>query len=176
MQKATIYDITSNGRLLDKAVLEKKFECIIPWFIYFQFNSLLTRKDIKQALNRKRTEFETLVWNHDRGDKHVLSMIYKLLIQNHSNKPFKYQKIWQDMTQKGISEAEWKQIWASSMFSSNINTLRLQSIKMVSLWYLTPLKLHHIDKIAHCVGDVMKPLETISTAGGTVLKFKPFLN
>lgn len=37
------------------------------------------------------------------------------------------------------------QMWSSLMCVSNVNTTRIQSVKLLNFWYTTPKKLNHID-------------------------------
>lgn len=123
-----------------------KFCFLIPWLEYVQPQHLWKSPEIQQTFSCPLTPFEELLTKQDNITKGLISIIYNTLLSMYSKIPLSYTFNWEKDCLVILPESTWSGIWSfTSSVTKSINILQLQ-YKIISHWYTTPTKLHHINK------------------------------
>lgn len=140
-----IKDVTKKGQLLQKQDLENMLQKKLMWIHYFQLRLTLTQKCVKDLL-KNMMSFELLLDMGDTSTKHKLSTIYKILLSL-DPEPFKPTLAkWRRDCRKTLTDQDWNILQHSYAMTTSSLLLKLQMIKLLYRWYLTPKQLNHIYK------------------------------
>lgn len=137
-------DMATAGGPLSKAALEGKFRTSLPWFQYCQVYDLYNNYYLKYKSDRDMAGFENLLNKPGPSIWGVISVIYKDLGGKMWDTPAPFQKAWDKDCVPVDSEKRWKKIWSSSLYKSKSQYVRVQHFKLLSRWYLTPVRLYHM--------------------------------
>lgn len=133
------HDIMSYGKLLIKSQIEHKFETYIPWYEYQQVYSMYTSYFMKFHQKEDPSLFELLLVKDSSFNKGVISLLYKSLCGSTWATIPIFQWAWAKNCQRCVHPETWSSIWASSLASAKSQVVRLQQLKVVTRWYITPV-------------------------------------
>lgn len=142
-----LHDISSRGVLMSKYNLEEKSECVIPWFEFLQVQYLFGTLSFHSVLNRDLTTFELLLCNLDMNLRGFISICYRSLKASSWSQSMTFQKAWEQDCQIVDGSRLWPLIWSSPpLFRSKSLSIKLQFVKTVVRWYITPRNLSLFSK------------------------------
>lgn len=130
----------SKGRMLPKLQLEQKFDIQISWFEYQQVYSMFVDFFLKQVNEEEPSDFERLLVREPFLNKGVISLLYKALCSPIWAAIPRFQWSWAKDCQTCIHPETWSSIWKSPLVTSKSQFVRLQQLKLVTRWYITPVK------------------------------------
>lgn len=158
----TLRDTTNRGEILPKADLERKTGRHLPWMHYFQLRSALSTPEVKRNLKRQTTSFEKLLVAKDPSMKNKLSILYHILLDYMPPAMDAHRKQWERECGRSLDSNLWDAIYQKSVLSTNISSLRLQAIKLLNHWYVTPSWLHKIKRLStpRCWKGCGQPADT----------------
>lgn len=139
-------DIMSKGKLLTKVQLEQKFGVQIPWYEYQQVHSMFSNRFSNQFYEIEPSEFESLLIKDSYLNRGIISLLYRSLCGSIWAVLPKFQWSWVKDCQCCINPETWSSIWKSSLVLSKSQFVRLQQLKLVTRWYITPLKASYFVK------------------------------
>lgn len=142
----TFGDVMKRGTLMQKQELEQKIGTKIMWMHYFQLRATWDCPKLKKELNKDPTAFESVLILGDGSTKWKLSLIYKELLALDRTCMSHTKKKWERDCNVSYTEERWSALCASPMMTTSWTPLRLQTFKIFHHWYLTPQKLHQMDK------------------------------
>lgn len=144
----TLKDITKKGCLLQKQDIKSLVHMKLLWIHYFELRSILTQKHFKADLTKEMTDFECLLALDDSSTKSKLSIIYKLLLALDKEPFLSPLKKWEKDCEKTFTTQDWTKIKDSFVVLASALPLKLQTIKLLYRWYLTPRQIACIHKTA----------------------------
>lgn len=144
----TLKDITKKGRLLLKQDIESLVHTKLMWLHYFQLRTVLTQKHFEADLTKEMTDFECLLALDDSSTKRKLSVIYKSLLATDKDPFLSPMKKWGVDCGKHFTTQDWTKIKESYVVLANALPLKLQTIKLLYRWYLTPRQIACIHNTA----------------------------
>lgn len=71
-------------------------------------------------------------------------MLYAILLDSKSHGTFSYQRAWNRDCNLQYTPTQWETLWSSYAYTSNNNIIKIQSFKVLTIWYLSPKLLSHI--------------------------------
>lgn len=99
---------------------------------------------MKFKTNKIMTGFENFLSEYNGSDKGVISLIYKDLGNKQWETPANFQRAWDRDCSEGATTNRWSKVWTSFLCKKKSLYARVQQYKIISRWYLTPLKLFHM--------------------------------
>lgn len=115
-----------------------------PWFQYLQLQSFFSYFFRLSPLRSTLSNFELLLKNSASFPKRTLSILYKILLQAIESPLPSYTELWSQDLQVSLDLNDWSQIWNSPCNLARAIPIKIQYFKLLSHWYLTPLRLHHM--------------------------------
>uniref|UniRef100_A0A8C5QK57 Reverse transcriptase domain-containing protein n=1 Tax=Leptobrachium leishanense TaxID=445787 RepID=A0A8C5QK57_9ANUR len=110
---------------------------------YSQLTHFVARLTSALPLRSTLTVFETLC-TMEPPPTHVLSSLYTLLLSSSQPRLPSYVIKWHNELPEPISEEDWGKIFSINKYSSMSLSVQLANFKLLSRWYLTPVRLHRM--------------------------------
>lgn len=111
---------------------------------YFQIRSRLAQKEVIGDLQskRKKTQFEQLIALEDSSTKHKLLMIYQILLDFGTKISLANVIAWECNCRATFSDLMREQLHTTQMTKTSILPIKIQAIKLLHRWYITPTQLY----------------------------------
>lgn len=114
-----IAELFQRGKLMDD--LKAHIGLPLPWYLYLQLNSFINSKLVEEANSRHKTDFERLLQSTAGKTRHLLSMIYRILVVSLHSDSYKECLKWNSLLDAALSNEQWQQVWTSLTCTSIVN-------------------------------------------------------
>ncbi|XP_054836708.1 deoxynucleotidyltransferase terminal-interacting protein 1 isoform X3 [Eublepharis macularius] len=142
MQLNRLIDIASGKDIMSKQELENKTQKKIHWYVYMQIKNMTEYKS--KIMSTPLTDFEQILNYTQREKKGMVSKIYAILLSCLKSTDLPCQSKWHQDCNTEKTQEKWEEIWSSSIFTSKVISIRLQTFKIIHRWHLTPKRLSTI--------------------------------
>lgn len=135
-------DILHKDTLIPKLSLQEKMDTHLVWLHYFQIRATLMRPEILADLWKGNTAYELPIASDDPSSKHKFSVIYRILLQMETKVDTSNIEIWERDCKFSFPKPLRDKLHLTSMTITRVIPLKLQGIKLLYRWYITPSRLH----------------------------------